>query len=176
METLQTHFSLDVKQYIRVNFTIFMKLIDEIGGVDIQLNQSEANILTKHSYAVHNAKSFREGINHLDGDSALTYSRIRVIDSDWQRVQRQRIVLVAVKNSLAERSIGELKTLSDKCLPYIQTNLSPLDCADLMMHIARYAKGDLKQMTIPEKGTFYSLKKVDFAANAAILRKFLYDE
>ena len=170
METLETHFGLDVSQYVRVNFSVFKKLIDEIGGVDITLTRSEANIV-RYSTKL----TIREGLNHLDGDAALCYARIRSLDSDWMRVKRQQNVIIAIKNSFSQKSVSDLKEIFDACLPYIQTNLSAYECAELLLNITKYANGNVSRMTLPEKGTFHNLKKVDFDANREILRKFLYD-
>ena len=68
--------------------------------------------------AHHTGSSIKEGKNHLDGQAALLYSRIRVIDSDWERVKRQRRVIISIKNSFKDISIGELKHIADACLPY----------------------------------------------------------
>ena len=170
METLQTHFSLDIEKYVRVNFTVFEKLIDEIGGVDIVLTNQEANNIINHMNIV-----VKEGKNHLDGATALFYSRIRYIDSDWQRVKRQQNVIIAIKNSFKNKSVGELKTIVDECLPYVQTNLSAYECAYLLLNIAEYTKGNVAQKTIPDWSTFNTLERVNFKTNAKILREFLYN-
>ena len=169
METLQTHFGLDVDQYVRVNFAVFETLVNVIGGVDINLTKVEANIVRNQTGSMVN-----EGINHLDGTAALCYSRIRVIDSDWERVRRQQNVIIAIKDSFSKKTVGELKEIVDACLPYVQTNLSAYECVDLLLHIAEYAKGSVSRMTIPDRSTFSDLKKVNFKSNSKILRDFLY--
>ena len=170
METLRTHFSLDVEKYVRVNFSVFEKLIDEIGGVDITLTNVEANIISNDTDS-----QVKEGKNHLNGAQALCYSRIRRVDDDWHRVKRQQNVIIAIKNSFGKQSAGELKEIVDECLPYVQTNLSAYECAYLLLHIAEYAKGHVSRTTIPDFKTFSDLKHVSFKSNAKILREFLYD-
>lgn len=171
METLQSHFALDVNKYVRVNFSVFEKLVDKIGGVDVDLTKIEANIITNRTNFV-----AKEGKNHLNGEAALCYSRIRKIDDDWHRVKRQQNVIVAVKNSFSKKSIVELKGIVDECLPYVQTNLSAYECAYLLQNISDYAKGDVDRMTIPDFKTFNDLEHVNFKANTKLLRKFLYSQ
>lgn len=171
METLRTHFSLDVEKYVRVNFAVFEKLIDEIGGVDVTLTEVEANIVS-----IHTQTQVKKGTNHLNGAQALEYSRIRKVDDDWHRVKRQQNVIVGIKNSFGKKSAGELKEILDECLPYVQTNLSAYECAYLLLHIAEYAKGDVSRTTIPDFKTFSDLKHVSFKSNTKILRDFLYNE
>lgn len=175
METLRTHFNLDVQKYVRVNFFVFEKLVDEIGGVDIVLTKTEANIITNDTGRLY-SHPYKEGRNHLDGAAALCYCRIRKIDSDWERVKRQQNVIVAVKKSFSKKSVGDLKRIVDTCLPYVQTNLSASECAYLLLNIADYAKADVSRMTIPDRKTFIDLEHVDFKTNTKILREFLYNK
>ncbi|MBQ3929048.1 MAG: LCP family protein, partial [Clostridia bacterium] len=106
MQTVRTHFNLDTERYIRVNFSVFEKLIDLVGGVDITLTAEEAAALNLQS-----ENKVKEGDNHLDGHSALQYARLRRIDSDWYRIKRQRRVIASIKNSMRNQSVGELNTI-----------------------------------------------------------------
>ena len=170
IETVRTHFLLDTERYIRVNFSVFEKLIDQLGGVDITLSAEEANALNKKL-----TKKVSEGKNHLDGKSALHYARLRSIDSDWHRIKRQRNVIASIKNSMKGQSVSELNDLANTCLPYVQTNLTSLEFGNLLLNLSQYANGEFKEMTIPKKGTFKGLGDVDFEANSRILREFIYD-
>lgn len=172
MQTVHTHFNLDVQRYVRVNFVFFEKLVNEVGGVDISLTKEEAAALNE---LLHSSK-LKEGTNHLDGSAALLYSRLRSIDSDWHRIKRQRNVIGSIKNNMKGKSVGELNTIVNECLPYVQTNLTSIEFADLLFHMPDYVSGDFQQMTIPKKGTYQGLGNVDFKANSKILRDFIYDE
>lgn len=167
VETVRSHFNLDVDRYVRVNFSVFEKLVDEVGGVDVVLTKKEAEALTQYGVV--------EGKNHLNGSQALAFSRLRSIDSDWKRVGRQRKVIVAIKDNLKGKSFMEIKDIADVCLPYVQTNLTAAEFADLLLNLPSYAKGELDQMTIPQKGTYQGLGNVDFKTNSEILRDFLYE-
>lgn len=172
MKTVRTHFNLNVDRYVRVNFAVFQKLVNEVGGVDVTLTKEEARALR----ALFPKKELKEGVNHLDGKVALEYSRLRSIDSDWHRIERQRNVIGSIKNNLKGKSVGELNTIANDCLPYVQTNLTSMEFADLLFHLSDYVNGDLSQMTIPKKGTYKGLGNVDFKANSKILRDFIYGE
>ena len=141
--------------------------MDEVGGVDVVLTKKEAEALTQYGVV--------EGKNHLNGSQALAFSRLRSIDSDWKRVGRQRKVIVAIKDNLKGKSFMEIKDIADVCLPYVQTNLTAAEFADLLLNLPSYAKGELDQMTIPQKGTYQGLGNVDFKTNSEILRDFLYE-
>ena len=169
MKTVRTHFNLDTERYIRVNFSVFEKLVNTVGGVDITLTAKEAEALNGIL-----TQKVTEGGNHLDGAGALQYARLRSIDSDWGRVKRQRKVIASIKKKMKKQSLGELDDIATACLPYVQTNLTSLEFADLLLNLTNYANGDYKEMTIPKKGTFNGLGDVDFEANSRILRNFLY--
>lgn len=171
MQTVRTHFNLDAERYIRVNFSVFETLVDQVGGVDVSLSAEEAEALNKLL-----KKEITAGVNHLDGYSALHYARLRSIDSDWHRIQRQRNVIASIKSGMKDQSVGELNQLATTCLPYVQTNLTSTEFADLLIHLPQYANGDFSQMTVPQKGTFKGLGNVDFEANSKILRQFIYDD
>ena len=177
METVRTHFKVDVDKYIRVNLEMFQKLVDEVGGVDIVLTKREAYGLnkSKNGNTWELDRKVHEGINHFNGYEALQYSRLRWIDSDFQRIERQRKVIIAIKESLTDLSVSDLKDLSADCLPYIQTNLSAMEFAGLLVKLPGFYHKDIEQMTIPKKGTYKSLGHVDFTENTIALKKFLYD-
>lgn len=185
MQTVRDCFKVDVDRYIRVNFHVFEQAINAIGGVDIELTQLEAdglngevytNAITKHR--VH------AGWNHLDGYDALQYSRIRFIDTDWKRIERQRNTIQAAVNQVKNLSIGELDNLANTILPMIQTNLTKSEITNLLLEVPGFlsAGADIEQMTIPTKETCWNsvgvdgrkMIGVDFAANADILKKFFY--
>ena len=114
-DTLKKNFGITVDGCFEVDFTGFTALIDKIGGVDISLSAAEANVVGNGAV---------EGENHLDGTSALKYARIRKIDSDFQRTNRQRKVLLACYEKVKQRSLKELLGLLDDALPYLTTDLS----------------------------------------------------
>lgn len=176
METVRTHFQLDVNKYIRVNLSMFQRLIDEVDGVDITLTAQEAYGLNTPNFNTWPLeRKVYEGENHFNGYEALQYARMRWIDSDWQRIERQRNVINSIKKKMSGMSVSELNDLSEKCLPYVQTNLSSLEFANLMLNIPQYIGSEMEQMTIPEKGTYRDLGHVDFEQNTFILRQFLYE-
>lgn len=176
METVRTHLNVDVEKYVRVNLSMFTKLIDEVGGVDIELTEKEANGLNKYP----NGNTWKlerkvhKGINHFNGYEALQYSRLRWIDSDFERIKRQRKVIAAVKENMKDLSVNDLKDVSADCLPYIQTNLSALEIAGILLNLPGYIDKDMEQMTIPQKGTYKTLGHVDYKMNSELLNQFLY--
>lgn len=103
---------IDIDYYLRLDFSGFAKIIDEINGVDILVENS----FTDYSYPIlgrednpdyysrFEALSFKEGKQHMNGSLALKYARSRhaagIEGSDYARSRRQQLLIEAVKNKL----------------------------------------------------------------------------
>lgn len=184
MREIEECFKVDVDHYVRVNFNTFEQLVNAVGGVDIELTELEAKGLNGQVRT--NARAHTEvhaGENHLDGYDALQYSRLRYIDSDWQRVQRQRNVIREVISQTKDLGLLELNELLNTVLPLLQTNLTEGDITSLALSLApKLSQVTVEQMTIPAKGTYGSMTgiggrtlfAVDFDKNADILQDALY--
>ncbi len=97
MRTLENLYDIKINEYIRVNFTSLITIIDAIGGVDVYSDYAFSS----------QGHSFTEGINHLDGEAALAFSRERhaFIDGDVQRGKNQEAVLEAVLKKIQSKEI-----------------------------------------------------------------------
>ena len=184
MDTVKECFNLDLDRYVRVNFNIFQKAIDTINGVDIYLTEREAAGLNNKSGNSATRHQVQAGWNHLDGYDALQYSRLRSIDSDWKRIERQRTVIQAAINQVKDLSLKELNDLADTLLPMVKTNLRKNEMAALLLELPGFISSgaQMEQMTVPAKDTCWSrvgvdgrkLIAVDFEKNSKILHEFFY--
>ena len=183
LKTVRDCFKLDVTRYVRVNFGTFEKIVDSIGGVDITLTQLEAKALNNEVYtnAIANTR-VKTGLNHLSGYNVLQYSRLRFIDSDWRRVERQRTTIQAMIDQTKSLSLPELNELLDVALPLVRTNFTQGELSGLVLKAPRFLGAKTAQKTIPEKGTYWGYKNpsgrslfgIDFEKNSAALREFFY--
>lgn len=183
MQAVRDNFKVDVQYYVRVNFHTFEKLIDSVGGVDIELTELETQALNDEIRTNARVKNkVHVGMNHVDGYDALQYARLRYTDSDWKRVQRQRNVIQSVVTATGDMSLLDINAMLDTILPLIQTNLTTTDILGLVGYAPAVLGRDFEQMTIPAKGTYGSMKgmggrnvyAVDFRQNSRILQEFLY--
>ena len=180
MRTIRECFNVDVSRYVRVNLNTMEQAIDVLGGVDIELTAPEAQYFSDCAAGAWG--TFHEGMTHLDGFMGLNYARLREIDDDWHRVQRQRNVIVQCFNKVRGSNLLELNSMVDRLLPLIKTNLSKGEIASLMMMAPGFLSAQVDQMTIPVEGSFTSMEgmegrtlyDVDFETNSRILRDFLY--
>lgn len=182
LRSIRECLNVDVEYYVRVNTYTFQELVNVVGGVDIEMTEAEVEAFNRISEYNKQLQRVQVGMNHLDGYTALTYSRLRSTDSDWKRVQRQRNVLESIASSAKEMTLLELNGLLDTMLPLVQTNLTTLDILGLLSYAPAVLGMEMEQMTIPVKGTYGSMKglggrnlyAVDFQENSKILHEFLY--
>lgn len=193
---IRENFKVDVTKYIRVNIRTFMELVDSVGGVDIDMTEAECNNINhpEETFTAGNIKGMHvenevqqdlvPGINHLNGATAMCYARLRAIDDDWHRVERQRKVILAAVENLKKLSVTELDKLLNNVLPLVQTNLTEGDIAGLIPEAATFVNMDYDTTTFPLKHTYGLMdgmcgRKVlalDFETNAEELQNFLYGE
>ncbi len=180
LQTVRSYFKVDVSRYVRVNFYVFETAITDIGGVLIDLSEDEADWLN----GIAQEDKFSEGLNRFDGPTALQYARIRKLDSDWYRIERQRKVIQAAIDQAMTLSLDKIDLLADKLLPMIDTNLTNGEITSLLMEVPSLAGVQAKQMTLPAEDTYWSqtldngriIVACDFEQNAEILDKFLTGE
>lgn len=180
LQTIRSYFKVDVSRYVRVNFYVFETAITDIGGVEIDLSEAEAEWLND----IAQEDKFEEGPNRFDGPTALQYARIRKLDSDWHRIERQRKVIQAAIDQALTLSLDKIDLLADKLLPMIDTNLTNGEITSLLMEIPTLAGVQAQQMTLPAEDTYWSqtldngrvVVACDFERNAKILDMFLTGE
>lgn len=175
MNTVQNSFKVEVKNYVRVNFNTFEQIIDKLGGIDVELSWDEVRGLNTEKHPGQVVKrTLKAGENHLNGEEALLYARLRWIDSDFRRVERQRKVILSVKKKIKGASYSQLMDMANDILPLVRTNISANDMAKLLFNVCSALGNDTQQMTLPAEGTFTGLASVNFDKNAEILQQTLY--
>src|SRR5579859_7855476 len=125
--TVSDLLGIPIDYVIRVNFEGFTGAVDALGGVDInvptELYDPQYPTMDDRYMVAH----FLPGPQHMDGATALIYSRVRHMDSDFQRMQRQQSVMVAALARLRQQNgIEQLQTLAavtSALRSYIQTDL-----------------------------------------------------
>lgn len=147
IQTLNTNFDLDITKYVGFSFSSLEKIVDLVGGVDIYLTQAEIGQQDK-PLGVYGT----EGVYHLNGAQALMYCRIRFIDDDYHRMERQNNVIEAIISTCKSKDILELMNIAADILPYIETNLTNSEIKDLLISLLSFDLDNIKQYQVPENG------------------------
>lgn len=138
IKTINENFGLNIEDFVSVNFSSLPKIINILGGVDIEITNEELKYINKYIDDVNRKDGTNSphityaGVQHLDGTQALAYSRIRyTAGGDYKRTERQRTVIDAIFTKLTSASIGSYNSLLNEVLPYVQTNLNAGDILSL---------------------------------------------
>ena len=143
IQTIEHNFGIKIDDYATVNFEMFTALVDGLGGVDVEVTEDEADYINnRHRYGKEKKPdTFESGESvHLNGYQALWYSRIRKLDSDFMRTQRQRKVISAIASKVKAQinpiGIFGLVSTAKEVAPYIETTLSISDFWNLIFSLS----------------------------------------
>ena len=159
-------------------FDEFESVIDELGGLDLELTEKEAAYLNRNL-----GTELEEGMSHLDGAMALAHARNRRTgDGDFGRIRRQRdLMLAAFKKLKSVDSPGTWLSFMEFALGNIRTNMDPAEMITLGLEVLQNDGLDIAYSRVPQDGTWSYAEKdgksvlsVDFEENAAYLKEFLY--
>ncbi|MGY5266254.1 LCP family protein [Paraclostridium bifermentans] len=174
LQTIDQNFGLKIDKYAVVSFSSFEKIIDALGGIEIDVLPKEVSYIP----GVDNA-----GKQTLNGAEALAYSRIRYADDAYQRDNRQRTVMQAAYNKLASNP-GDLMEIGNTILGYTKTNMPPMEIFKLANKVIKMNFTEFPQLEFPleghREGKTMSKEKGwvilwDKEYNNEQLKKFIFD-
>jgi len=157
-QTLEQNFQLDIQGSIEVDFDQFAGIVDLLGGVEISLRQDEAKLISQET-----GTKLTEGIQTLNGTQALSYARIRRLDSDgdFSRTDRQRRLLETIWDSFQGSSTLTMIRLLRQILPMITTDMSASQLLNLALDcLPRLSGVHIENIRIPGQGQ-YTDKRID---------------
>ena len=169
MQDIQDCFLLDLDGYMHVDFDTFREVINTIGGVDIELTSEEAYALNQTSVTM----VLQPGMNHMDGQTALQYCRLRSIDSNFGRIARQRKTIQAILNKAKSMSLSDINDMADAVLPLIETNIESDVFLSLLAAAPKFIGVTAEQYQVPEGN---NSAKIDFTYEANRIKTILYGE
>ncbi len=159
IDTIHKNYKVHIDNYISVDFTAFQKIVDIFGGIEIQLTEAEAQALAEDFEAAGLPVPNGAGSYHMDGATTLKYVRLRSIDSDRNRTQRQRNVLNIIAGKVKSMSVSQGLELLDEILPLVKTDMSKATIVSQAANAMRYLQWNITQDTIPH--TYPKLVNVD---------------
>jgi len=180
INTVNDTFGLDIQKYIIADFTGATRIIDLIGGVDVQLTQKEASYINSNTPG-----KLTAGLDHLTGIQALWHMRDRhsTPNSDFDRVKRQQATLAAAfaNFKLAAKNPLTLAQLVTDGYGAVTTNFSLAELTGIFTDATSGGAPSFSGYTVPEDGTYSGIVyngadvlQVDVKANAAYIQGILY--
>ncbi len=172
IQTIEANFGIKVDRYAVVDFDSFKKIIDTLGGVDIEVTQDEIDYINYQMYKnnqVDDPTTITDppGVVHLNGQEALWYARNRGLSKgedgntigidgdDWDRTSRQRKLLETIFTSMKSADLGQIVSIVSSVGPLVTTNLKKDEITALVSHALTYLTYDVEQYYIPEIGLWY---------------------
>lgn len=157
---------IDINYYVKVNYTTVVKLVDAIGGIDIQSPYG----FTTHKMQDLSGITFVEGQNHLDGRMALAYSRERAswVDGDMRRNENQQLILEAIikKASSSTTILSSYTSILDAIRGNMETNFTEKEMTSLIkMQIDTMPSWDIRKTALKGKNDFLVCYALGFAAS-----------
>ena len=189
-KTIEQNFRLKIDKYVGVNFVVFPIAVDAMGGIDIYMTAKEASKVCAPGQKLEDwERGFKKigtesKVYHLNGYQALQYSRIRHIDSDFNRTGRQRKVIEQLIVKAKTMSFGTLNTILNQVLPQVATNMSGDELMGYALNAGSYANyaidtsfhlpenGKYKGWTLPGGGA--SLRLTDPVESVKSLHEWVY--
>lgn len=195
-EVFEVNFDIKIDKYIAVNFVSFMDIIDEIGGVEVNVEEKDVAEVNKYIDACYdyyyNRKDEIEkeyvkesGKQRLNGYQALAFSRIRYTDSAYARDNRHREVAESVYKEFLNSGTNEYKRAAEIILENTKTNISPMEMINLGFTALKINDTNIDQFQFPlaeyrnghivskQKGWVIEWKK---EPNLKAWHKFIYGE
>ncbi len=189
VKMLNANLDLDIERYITVDFKAVTDMVDLVGGVDIDIDSAELKWMNSYidtTAKVTGAKANHlstTGIQHLDGNQATAYARIRYTKGDdYARSARQREVINEVVKKLKKADISTINGIVNTIFPEISTNFTNMEILSLAKDALSYNLSETGGFPFNKTSKNLGGKKgsvvlcMDLESNVKALHKFLYED
>ncbi|HOO26111.1 MAG TPA: LCP family protein [Clostridiales bacterium] len=149
VKIVEDNYKIEINNFVCVDFATFPKIIDALGGINVDVQPYEAKCVTKFfGFAIPSGEQVL-----LDGKSALGFSRIRKCDADGDisRTRRQRSVIMSIISKVRDASNAQISSVLDEIFPNIKTNYKKSEMLTLGSQalLYKWADYEIDQITSP---------------------------
>lgn len=166
LETLEHNFHIKLQHYVLVDFRMFEKIVDELGGITVKMTAEEISAandciagLNKQwgiEYLWDGFIFAEPGNVKLTGKQALGFARVRHSDSDFHRVNRQFEILNAVYALFRSKPLTKQYKLLYDLLPLVETNMDNASIIDAAIGALSMDRSGLVSYRLPVDGSYKS--------------------
>lgn len=192
IQTINKTFDLDIEDYVTVDFWTVEKIIDAIGGVEIDITIEELPYVNQYIRGLNNESGSStgkelssSGVQKLSGRQAVAYMRVRYTgDGDFERMQRQRKVMGVALEELKNISLTQMLGLVNDMLSDVKTNISKSEIISLVTNVAVKGVPTMKQFQVPTReggvgkliNSIYYFVPNTLIENVVTLHELIYPE
>ena len=186
VKALERNLNIRIDDYVSFTWAAVAKGISALGGVDLELSDAEFYYInafiteTVQSTGIPSVHLPHAGMNHLDGIQAVSYGRLRLMDTDFNRTARQRKVLSLAMEKAKKAGPLKLASVAAQVLPEVSTSMNMADFTSLAAQVGRYHLGETGGF--PFARTTKKIRKMDVVipatleSNVVELHQFLYGD
>ena len=185
IEMLNKNFDLNITDYVSVDFNALVTVIDELGGIELDITGEEAGYMIGYIDEInemtgHDSGYVSRGTQTVDGVQATAYARVRYTAGwDYRRTERQRTVITKIFEKAKRADLLTLNRILDKVLPKVSTSFELTELLSLAADAGKYSMGDSAGFPFERESTTvgkltYMVVAVDFEANVRSLHEFLF--
>lgn len=176
-KTIATNFSIELDGYVEVDFKAFTDVVDAVGGVEIEVTESEATYLNTTNY-IRDKKSrnVKVGKQTLNGAQALGYCRIRKqgttvngLRDDYGRTWRQRTVINAVFDKVKSLPMTDWLKIANKVLKNVKTDLTNEKIIAYITDVVTMGTTEIHQLQIPVRGYYRGSQNGEFSVGSCLV-------
>jgi len=148
ISTLNKNLDLNITHFATVNWKAVADAINILGGIDVEITKREFDYIngfiteTVKATGVGSVHLKSAGMNHLDGIQAVAYARLRLMDTDYRRTERQRTVVTLAMEKAKNADIATLYNLVNTVFPQVLTSFTNAELINLAKDITKYHIGE----------------------------------
>lgn len=186
LDVLERNLDIHVDDYATFNWKAVADAINILGGIDLEITDSEFRYInsfiteTVESTGVYSQHLQNAGWNHLDGVQAVAYSRLRLMDTDFNRTERQRKVVALALEKAKQADFNTLKIVAGTVIPEISTSIGIEDIIPLARNVKRYHLGETAGFpfakTTAYVGKMDCVIPMTLESNVILLHQFLFGQ
>jgi len=146
--TLERMLDIKIDDYITFNWKSVVDAINILGGVDVEISEAEFEYInsfiteTVKSTGIGSHQLAYPGKHHLDGVQAVAYARLRLMDTDFNRTERQRKIADLALEKAKQSDFNTLKNLVLSVYPEVSSSISVDDLIPLARDADKYKLTD----------------------------------
>lgn len=164
--TFEENFGIRPDAYVAVNLSGLTRVIDELGGVYVDVNSKKIDrinaVIYWYNKQVLNLNNLRDGylikggLQKLTGKQAEAWARYRYSESDMQRAERQRQLISIIFEEICKMSLSELVSFAMDNIDLVKTNLGISDIISLAPAVLAMRDAEIRELQIPVSGGYKS--------------------
>lgn len=184
MAALERNLDIHIDDYATFNWKAVVDAINILGGIDLEISDAEFKYINSFitetveatGVGSHHLKS--AGANHLDGVQAVAYARLRLMDTDFKRTERQRKVVYLAFEKAKQADFATLNNIMVTILPQISTSVTLDDMIPFARNISKYHLGTTTGFPFEKTGKNINRRDyvipINLKANVIALHELLY--